>query len=96
MSSVPCLLFNPRGTVIVSSLGYFSYVGSSSKPSHSYLHLSLGLHLIQEYFKKKRGRKQKYISPQEDKARREQNIRQTKVKFQEKLVVGYWGLVPME
>ena len=31
----------PRGTVSVSSLGYFSSVGSSSKPSHPYLPLSL-------------------------------------------------------
>ena len=30
----------PRGTVSVSSLGSFSYVGSSSKPSHPSLPLS--------------------------------------------------------
>ena len=54
----------PRGTVSVSSLGYFSFVGSSSKPSHPSLPLSLGAHNIQEYFKRKMGRKQKFIKPQ--------------------------------
>ena len=52
----------PRGTVSVSSLGSFSSVGSSSKPSHPSLPLSLGAHNIQEYFKKKRGRKQNSLS----------------------------------
>ena len=33
-----------RGTVSVSSLGYFSLVGSSSKPSHPSLPLSLSEH----------------------------------------------------
>ena len=47
----------PRGTVSVSSLGSFSSVGSSSKPSHPYLPLSLVAHNGQEYFKRKRGRK---------------------------------------
>ena len=32
----------PRGTVSVLSLGYFSYVGSSSKPPHHPLAFSLG------------------------------------------------------
>ena len=53
----------PRGTVSVSSLGYFSSVGSSSKPSHTYLSLSLGARHIQEYFKKKRGIKRKFVKP---------------------------------
>ena len=59
----------PRGTVSVSSLGYFLSVGSSSKPSHTSLPLSLGARHIQEYFKKKRGRKRKSIKPQQEKAR---------------------------
>ena len=46
----------PCGTVIVSSLGSFMYVGSSSKPSHPSIPLSIGVHRIQEYFKKKMGR----------------------------------------
>ena len=37
-----------RETVSVSSQGSFSSVGSSSKPSHSSLPLSLGAHHIQE------------------------------------------------
>ena len=54
----------PRGTVSVSSLGYFLSVVSSYKPSHLYFPLYILVHHIQEYFKKKRGRKQKYIKPQ--------------------------------
>ena len=62
----------PRGTASVSSLGSFSSVGSSSKPSHPSLPLSFGVNLIQEYFKKKKRRKRKYIKPQEEKARSKQ------------------------
>ena len=69
----------PRGTFIVSSLGYFSSVGSSSKPSHPSLPLSLGARHIQEYFKKKRGRKQKPIKPQQEKARHKERMQQGKV-----------------
>ena len=53
----------PRGTVIVSSLGSFSSIGSSSKPSRTSLPLSIGSCHIQEYVKKKRGRKLKFIKP---------------------------------
>ena len=52
----------PCGTVSVSSLGYFSSVGSSAKPSHPSVSLSIGLHRIQDYFKNKRVKKQKYIN----------------------------------
>ena len=45
----------PRGTVSVLSLGSFSSVGSSSKPPHTSLPIYLGVHRIQEYFKRKRG-----------------------------------------
>ena len=86
----------PRGTVSVSSLGYFLSVGSSSKPSHPSLPLSLGAHHIQEYFKKKRGRKRKFIKPQQEKARQEERMKIVKVIVQAKLVVGYWELIPME
>ena len=64
----------PRGTVSVSSLGYFSSVGSFYRPSHPYLPLSLGARHIQEYFKKKRGRKRKFIKPQQQKARNEEQM----------------------
>ena len=47
----------PRGTVSVSSLGYFFSVGSCSKPSHTYFTLSIGARQIQEYLDKRRGRK---------------------------------------
>ena len=49
----------PRGTVSVTSLGYFSSVGSSSKYSHPYLTLSLGVRHIKYYLNKKRGEKTK-------------------------------------
>ena len=42
----------PCGTIIVSSLGYFSSVVSQTKPSQPSLPLSLVVHLFQEYFKK--------------------------------------------
>ena len=59
----------PRGMVSFSSLGYFSSVGSSSKTSNPSLPLSLGVHNIQEYFKRKRGRKRKFIKPHQEKSR---------------------------
>ena len=62
----------PRGTVSVSSLGYFSSVGSYYKPSHPSLPVYVGARHIQDYFKNKRGRKKKYIKPQEEKARHEE------------------------
>ena len=88
----------PRGTASVSSLGSFSSVGSSSKPYHPYLPLSLGAHSIQEYFKKKKKkeRKRKFIKPQQEKARQEEQTKRDNVVVQAKLVVGYWDLIPME
>ena len=50
----------PCGPVSVSSLGYFSSVGSSSKAPKSPLPISLGARNIEEYFKKKRGRKKNH------------------------------------
>ena len=86
----------PRGTVSVSSLGSFLSVGSSSKPSNPSLHLSIGAHHIQEYLKKKRGRKRKFIKPQKEKARHKELMKRGKVIVRAKLVIGYWELVPME
>ena len=86
----------PRGTVSVSLLGSFLYVGSSSKPSHPSLPISLGSHNIQEYFKRKSGKKRKFSKPQQEKASQEEQMKQVKVIFREKLVVGYWDLIPME
>ena len=85
----------PRGTVSVSSLGYFSSVGSYSKPYHPSLPFSLGARHIQEYFKKNRGRKRKFIRPQQEKARHEERMKRDKVIVRSKLVVGYWELIPM-
>ena len=65
----------PRGTVSVSSLGSFLSVGSSFKPFHPSLLLSLGAHNIQEYFKRKRGRKLKFVKPQQEKARQEERMK---------------------
>ena len=53
----------PHWTVSVSSLGYFSSVGSSSKHYCPSLYLSLGAHHIQEYFKKKSRRNIKFVYP---------------------------------
>ena len=86
----------PRGTVIVSSLGSFSSFGSSYKPSHPSLPLSFGSHNIQEYLKRKRGRKRRFIKPQQEKARQEERMKRVKVIFRSKLVVGYLDLIPME
>ena len=52
----------PRGTSSVSSLGYFLSVGSSYKPSHTSLPVSIVERHIQEYFKNKRGRKENLLS----------------------------------
>ena len=52
----------PHGKVSVSSLGSFLSVGSSYKPSYTSVPLSLGVHFIQEYLKKNRGRKRKKSS----------------------------------
>ena len=86
----------PRGTDSVSSLDYFSSVGSSYKHSHPSLPLSLGARQIQDYFKKKRGRKRKFIKPQQEKSRHEDRMNQGNVIVREKFVVGYWELIPME
>ena len=62
----------PRGAVSVSSLGYFLSVGSSSKPYHPSLPVSLEALHIQEYFKNKRGSKRKFIKPHQEKDRHEE------------------------
>ena len=54
----------PRGAVSDSSLRSFLSVDSSYKPSHTSLPVSIVKLHIQEYFKNKRGRKQKFIKPQ--------------------------------
>ena len=86
----------PRETVSVSSIGYFLPVDSSSKPSHPSLPLSLGENNIQEYLKRKRGRKRRLIKPHQEKARQEERMKRVKVIVRAKLVVGYWELIPME
>ena len=55
----------PRGTVSVSSLGYFLSVGSSCRPYHPSLPVSIGARHIQEYFNKNRGRKRKFTKLQQ-------------------------------
>ena len=83
------LVVYPRGTVRVSSLGYFSSVGSSSKTSHLSLPLSIVERYIQEYFNSKRGINRKYINPKQEKARRKKRSNQMRVTVQAKLVVGF-------
>ena len=72
----------PRGIVSVLSLGYFLSVCLSYKPYHTSLPLSLGVHRIQDYFKKNRGRNRKYIKPQEEKDRHEEQLKQMRVTVQ--------------
>ena len=86
----------PHRTVSVSSIGYFWSVGSSSKPSNPSLPLSLRERHIQEYSNNKWGRKRKLIKPHNDKVIHEERIKQSKVIFQARLVVGCWELIPME
>ena len=80
----------PRGTVSVSSLGSILSVGSSSKNSRLSLPVSLGSGQIQEYLKNKRGRKRKFMNPQQEKARHEEQMKRSKVIVREKLVDWYW------
>ena len=86
----------PRGTVSISSLGFFLSVGSSSKPSHSSLPLYLGSLHIQEYINKKRDRKRESIKTHPEKDRHKERIKKSKVILQAKFVVGYWEFIPME
>ena len=79
----------PCGTVVVSSLGYFLSVVYSYKPYHNYFPLYLVARHIQEYIKKKRWRKPKFVRPQQEKARHEERIKKSKVIVRAKLVVGY-------
>ena len=44
-------------------VGSFLSVGSSYKPSHPSLYISIGARHIKEYFKNKRWRKRKLIQP---------------------------------
>ena len=81
----------PCCTVSVSSMGYFSFVSSSYKPFHPSLPLSLSLiaRFIQGYLNKKRGRQRKFMKPQQEKARHEEQMKRERVIFRAKLVVGY-------
>ena len=86
----------PCGPVSVSPLGYFSSAGSSSKAPKSPLSISLRARHIEDYFKKNRGRKRKFINTQEEKARREERRKKMRMTVLAKLVVGFWELTPME
>ena len=56
----------------------------------------LGALQIQEHLNNNRGRKLKPINTQQEKARHEEQMKQSNVIVQGKLVVGYWELIPME
>ena len=86
----------PCGTVRVSSLGSFLSVGYFYKPSHPSITLSLRARHIQEYFKNKRVRNQRFIKPQQEKARCEYRRKKMRVTFRSKLLVGFGGLIPVE
>ena len=90
------LVVYPRGTVSVSLLGSFSSVGSSSKSSHPSLPISLLACRVEDYFSKKRGRKQKSIRSQENKSRVEERRKKMRVTVRTRLVFGFGDLIPME
>ena len=71
----------PCGTVSFLSLGSFCCCWFSYKPSHPSLTVILGARHIQEYFKKKRGRKRKCIEPQQEKASHEERMKQSMAIF---------------
>ena len=77
-------------------VGSFLSVVSSCKPSHPSLPVSLGARHIKEYLNNKRWSKRKLIQPHQEKARHEERMKQSKVIFRSKLVVGYRELIPME
>ena len=68
----------PRGTVSISSLGYFSSMGSSYKPSHPYFLLSLEECHVQE-FSRRRGGGIVFIKTQPEKAKNKERTKQSKV-----------------
>ena len=63
------------GTVIVSSLVYFFVHFFFVTPSHPYLPVSLEEYPTQEYFKSKREWKQKFVKPQQEQARHEEQMK---------------------
>ena len=86
----------PCGKVSVSSHGSFLSVGYYSKTFYTSFTLYLGICHIQEYLKKKRGRKRKLIRSQKYKDRHDDRIKLSKVIVQVNLVVGYCELISME
>ena len=82
--------------VSVSSIGCFGSVGSYSKPSNSSLPLFIGALHIQEYFNNNRVGDRKFINPQQEKSRCEEQRRQMRVTVQANLVVVVWELIPLE
>ena len=85
----------PHGMVSVLSLGYFSSICFSSKPSNYFLNLSLGARHIQQYSKKKKEMRRKFITPHQDKARCKERRKKMRVTVQAKLVVSFWEMIPM-
>ena len=64
----------PRGAVSVSSFGYFSSVGSSSKPSHPFF-LSLSYQNTFKIISRIRGGGEKILKPQQEKYRHEERMK---------------------
>ena len=69
--SVYCLLYILVGRLVSHHFVLFLSVGSSSKPSHNSLPVSIVACHIQEYFKNKRGRKLRLIKTENENARHE-------------------------
>ena len=94
LSIVPVVY--PHGAFSVSSLGAFLYVGSSSKTSRPYLPVYIVARHIQEYFNNKKGRKQKFINPQQEKSRHEDRRKKISIIVLANLVIGFCDLIPLE
>ena len=86
----------PLGEVSVSSLDYFSFLGSSSNPSCNSISIYLRACHTKEYFNKKRERKRKFIKPQEERARHEERRNHMRVTVSEKLVVVFGELITID
>ena len=89
-------IFYPCVSVNVSSLGYYLSVGSYSKTFHYYFPPPIWAWNIQDYFKKKIWRKQKFIYPNKDKGRREERRKKTRLTEQNKLIFGFWESIYLD
>ena len=90
-------VFSHHVTVSVLPISYILF--GCSYPRTFFLpclSLSLKARHIQECFKKKRGRKQKLIKPQQEKSRHEDRRKKISIIVLANLVIGFCALIPLE